>query len=135
MTTTSDLPQTQKALVQVKYGEPLELQSIAVPQPGPGSVTVQILSNPVLSYAKNVYNGVRKYPYPTPLVPGASAVGRIAATGPDTTSLSVGQLVNVDCFIHARDEPSTAFLLGVHEGYSPGSQALMRGEWRNSNQA
>ena len=66
------------------------------------------------------------------MIPGTSAIGRIAAVGPDATSLKEGQLVYVDCFIRGRDDQTAVFLGGVHEGYSPQSQRMMRGEWRDS---
>jgi threonine dehydrogenase-like Zn-dependent dehydrogenase len=41
----------------------------------------------------------------------------------------------MDTFIHGRDDPSAAFLLGVHEGHTPGSKHLMAGEWRDATYA
>ncbi|KAF2179431.1 GroES-like protein [Zopfia rhizophila CBS 207.26] len=129
------LPATQKALLQTTYAEPLEVKTIPTPEPLPGTVVVKILSAPVLSYAKEVYNGKRKYPYPTPFTPGSSAVGRMAALGPDATSQKLGQLVYIDCTIRSRDNPSDVFLMGLHEGFSDGSRKLMSEVWRNGSWA
>ena len=126
------LPPTQRALVLTSTSEPPVVQTIATPQPGPGSVIVKVLVANVVSYMREVYNGQRNYPFPTPLVIGTSAVGRVAAVGPDATTLEPGQLVLVDVVIRARDDPSTAFLAGLHQGITPGGAKLMQGEWRNS---
>lgn len=67
---------------------------------------------------------------PTPLTIGATAIGRIAAIGPDSVKLNIGQLVIADCYIRARDDHETSFLAGVHDGYSAGSKKLAR-EWRD----
>jgi len=75
--------------------------------------------------------GKRPYPYPLPFVPGTSAIGRVYAVGPDATSLKPGQLVHVNCFIRGRDDPTTVFLMGLHEGFTDGSRRLMHGEWRD----
>ncbi|KAF2264239.1 NAD(P)-binding protein [Lojkania enalia] len=100
------LPATQGALVQTVYAGPLEVKNVSVPQPTPGSVVVKILAAPVLSYAKEVYDGTRKYPYPTPITPGSS-----------------------------RDDESCIFLMGLSEGFSPGSKKLMGENWRDGTWA
>jgi threonine dehydrogenase-like Zn-dependent dehydrogenase len=93
----------------------------------------------VISYIRDVYDHVRpstrKYPFPTPLVIGTSGLARIASVGPDTTAFTPGQLVFVDSFIRARDDPTSAFLLGIHEGHTEGSKILMRGQWRDATYA
>ena len=67
-----------------------------------------------------------------PLVPGTSAIGRIAAIGPDATLLKPGDLVHFDCTIRGRDNPAAVCLSGIHDGYTEGSKKLMSGEWRDS---
>ena len=83
----------------------------------------------------DVYNGAPAYPFPTPLVTGTSAIGRIASAGPDATLLSPGKLVLIDSMVRGRDDPTAAFLLGIHEGYTEGSRTLMRGEWKDATYA
>src|SRR2546430_15569922 len=70
---------------------------------------------PYTTLFRSIYNGTRKYSYPTPLVTGSSAVGRVAAVGPDATTLVPGQLVFVDCVIRGRDDSSAIFLSGLTE--------------------
>lgn len=128
-----EIPEQQKALVLDAY--PPKVETIPTPKAGPGSAVVLIIAANVLAYAKEAFSGERPYPLPKPLTIGASAVGRIAAIGPDTTTLKPGQLVIVDAFIHGRDEPSATILSGLHEGMTDASRALMRGEWRDSTYA
>lgn len=66
-----------------------------------------------------------EYPYPTPLTAGSSAIGRVHALGPDSTSLKKDQLVVVDIMFRSRDDHTDAFLSAIHEGYTPGSKKLM----------
>lgn len=124
------LPQMHNALVQEEYAKPLVVKSLPTPQPTPGSAIVRILYAPIISYMRDVYNGKRKYAYQTPLVPGTSAIGRVAATGPDAVLLQVGDLVYFDCTIHGRDDADAIFLMGLSEGGTDGSRKLMRDEWR-----
>jgi threonine dehydrogenase-like Zn-dependent dehydrogenase len=129
------LPKTHQALVQTTYGSPLELKIVPTPGVRPGDAIVKIIASCVISYAKQVYDGTRKYPYPTPIVPGTGAIGRVAALGPDSTALSIGQLVLVDGVIHSRDDPNDIFLHGLHEGGRLGSRKLMRDVWRDGTWA
>jgi threonine dehydrogenase-like Zn-dependent dehydrogenase len=133
--TSNTLPSTQTALVQSEYAEALELKTIPVPEVIPGSAIIKISAAPVISYSKHVYNGTRKYPYPTPLTPGTSGVGRVVALGPDSTLLKLEQLVLIDCVIRGRDNPKDIFLMGLHDGFSAGSKKLMRDIWRNGTWA
>jgi D-arabinose 1-dehydrogenase-like Zn-dependent alcohol dehydrogenase len=132
---TQTLPPTSRALVQHIYAEPLTVEQVPTPQPTPGSAIIKILSVGVVSYTRDVLNGNRKYPYPTPFTPGTSAIGRVAALGPDAVLLTVGQLVYIDCVIRGRDDSNAIILSGITEGGSEGSRKLMRGEWRNSTYA
>ena len=135
MDLVDSLPKTHRALVLNSKSEPPTVQSIPTPKPTPGSAVVRVLGAGVISYSRNIYNGKRQYAYPTPLVIGTSAIGRIAAVGPDATLLTPGQLVHVDSTIRGRDDPGANFLSGVHEGFTEGSRKLMRGEWRDSTYA
>ncbi|KAF2668057.1 alcohol dehydrogenase [Microthyrium microscopicum] len=128
---TDSLPANHKALVQEVYAKPLVVKSIPTPRPTPGSAVIEILHAPIISYTRDVYNGKRKYPYPTPLVTGASAIGRVAATGPDATLLKEGDLVYFDCTIRGRDDSSAIILAGIAESGTEGSRILFHGEWRD----
>lgn len=64
------------------------------------------------------------------MITGGRAVGRIVATGPDTTSLEHGQLVLIEPFIRARDDPTVWIMWGAMEGTSAGSKKLFADNWR-----
>ncbi|RKK94822.1 hypothetical protein BFJ71_g8689 [Fusarium oxysporum] len=124
----SDLPEQHQALVLEDREAGFELKTLSTPQPGPGSAIILIESAGILPYHHQV---IRHYPIPIPLVGGFSAIGRIAAIGPDAVALQLGQLVYVDCVIHARDDPDEFFLSAVIEGFTDGSKKLMRDVWRD----
>ncbi|EIN06716.1 hypothetical protein PUNSTDRAFT_145229 [Punctularia strigosozonata HHB-11173 SS5] len=129
------LPTSHRALKLISRDQPLSLQTVPTPQAGPGSVVVRVLAANVISYAKEVYTGVRPYPFPTPFTHGSSSIARVVACGPDATSLKPGQLVLFECTIRGRDDPTAACLSGLAEGFTEGGAALMRGEWRDSTYA
>jgi NADPH:quinone reductase-like Zn-dependent oxidoreductase len=109
----------------------LQVKKLPTPQPGLGNAIIRIEAAEVLSYYRDVYNGNRHYSFPTPLVGGLNAIGRIAALGPDSTCLEEGHLTYVDCVIHARDDPDTPFLSATHDSHAEGSKKLMRDVWRD----
>lgn len=84
---------------------------------------------------REICDGTRQYAFPMPLVIGSSAIGRVAAIGPDTTSLKTGQLVHVNILVRGHDDPTALFLFGVHEGFTEGSRKLIDGEWRDTTYA
>jgi len=51
----------------------------AHPAIGTGEVLVDVVAAPVLSYTGEVLSGARRYLLPTPVVPGAGAIGRVRA--------------------------------------------------------
>lgn len=132
---TSSLPPQYRALVIDSVGADFQVQMRSTPRPGPGSAIVHILEAAVLSYQREVYSGERPYPFPLPLVGGYSAVGRVAAIGPDATALHPGDLVWVDCVVRARDDKGVLYLWGIHEGFTEGSRKLMRDIWRDGTYA
>jgi alcohol dehydrogenase len=101
-----------KAAVLNAFGEPLAIQTVPDPVLGTGEVIVDVVAAGVTSYAANVFNGSRSYLLDTPVVPGPGGVGRVRATGPDSTRLKVGDWVFCDSTIRARDDSASQILLG-----------------------
>ncbi|KAL9116261.1 MAG: hypothetical protein Q9227_000632 [Pyrenula ochraceoflavens] len=124
-----------RALVLEKQGDPLVLKEIPTPKPVHGSIIVKILSANLEPGMKTIISGERGFGLPHPCVPGARAVGRIAMTGPDTTSLREGQLVLVDPFVRARDDPNVFGLLGAFDGSTPDAKKWFADNWRNGTWA
>lgn len=74
---------------------------------GTGEVIVDVVAAGVLPYAKEVLSGERKYLLNLPVVPGAGAIGRVRAVGPDATRLAVGDWVCCDPTVRSRDSALT----------------------------
>ena len=132
---SDEMPKTHRALVLSAPGVPPEVKTIPTPQPTPGSAVVRILVANMAPIIRDVYNGTSQKKYPTPLVTGSSAIGRVAAVGQDATLLTPGQLVLVDWVIRGRDDSTAVCVSGFWDGISDGSRKLMRGEWRDSTYA
>lgn len=94
-----------KAAVLTAFGAPLSIQTLPGPVAGPGEIVVDIKAAPILPYAKGIFSGERAYPLIPPMVPGCGAIGRVAAVGPDATTLRVGDWVFCDPTLRARDNP------------------------------
>ena len=131
MAAQDKLPETMKALVLESTSKPPTVQTVQTPQPTLGSAIVRVLAVSTISYMRDIYNGKRSYPYPMPIIPGTSAVGRVAAVGPDATKLKPGDLVLVDITIRSRDDPTDVYLAAIHEGFTPGSAKLMKDVFRD----
>ncbi|KAF7185293.1 Alcohol dehydrogenase 4, mitochondrial [Pseudocercospora fuligena] len=128
---TYTLPETMRALVLHSTSTSPKVETVPCPRPTTGSAIVKILAANVISYTRDVYNGKKNYPFPTPLIPGFSAIARISALGPDATKLKIGDLVFLDTIVRSRDEPSDVYLCAVTEGFTEGSKKLMREVWRD----
>ena len=133
---SQSLPLTHRALVCVSRDEPFKLEEQRpVPQLTSGSAIVRVLAVHIISYLGDIYTGKRPLSFPTPLVPGGSCVARVAAVGPDATSLKPGQLVFSHIFLVGRDDPDQRSLLGIFSGATPAAQNLMEHEWRDASLA
>lgn len=93
-----------KAAMFKAIGQPLVIEDIPEPVPGAGEALVRVLAAPVLSYAQEVFTGVRDYPLLLPLAPGPGAIGLMEKAGPDATRLKPGQLVFCDPTVRSRDD-------------------------------
>ena len=131
MAAQNELPDKMKALVLRFTSEPPAIETVPTPQPTLGSALVRVLAASAISYTRDVYNGKRNYPYPMPIIPGFSAIGRVVAVGPDATKLKPGDLVFIDCTVRSRDDPTDVFLAAVHESYTPGAAKLMKDVFRD----
>ncbi|KAF2689157.1 GroES-like protein [Lentithecium fluviatile CBS 122367] len=122
---------TYKALVHNAPDQPLTLKTLPVPtSPLPlGTALVQPLYSNIASYTRSLVNGKYTRPVAYPFLPGHSCVARIEAVGADATFLKPGDIVWVDSFITARDDPDTQFLLGFFGGVTPAAQGLMAKAW------
>ncbi|KAK9773221.1 putative alcohol dehydrogenase protein [Seiridium cardinale] len=133
--TAEQAPSHYRALVLDSVGADLRIEQRSMPDAVPGSVVVRILTTPVLSYQRDIYDGTRAYPFSTPIVGGGSAVARVVSVGPDATVLQPGKLVWVDCFVRGRDNSDAVLLWGIHEGSSESSKKLAHEVWHDGTYA
>jgi alcohol dehydrogenase len=96
-----------KAAVLKEFGTPLAIESLPDPILGTGEVIVDVVAAPVLSYMNEVISGERKYLMLLPQAPGAGAIGRVRAVGPDSTRLAIGDWVYCDPTVRSRDDALT----------------------------
>lgn len=130
------LPTSMKALIVKAPGQPLQLATLPVPSVTPGSAIVKILTVQAGRGIPHVIDGSEGLPFPPNFIPGIHAVGRVVATGPDATSLKIGQLVMIEGFIRARDDPDEVnVLLGLTSGFSAEAQKFMADNWYVESQA
>ncbi|KAL9610116.1 MAG: hypothetical protein Q9167_005162 [Letrouitia subvulpina] len=126
---------THRALILSSTNAPASVENVPKPMATPGSAVVRIIVANVLPYARAVYSGNRGAPFPTPLVIGSTAIGRVDSVGPDASSLCPGHLVWVDIMIRARDDPNNSILFGYRTGLTEAGKKLIEGEWRDATYA
>jgi len=95
------------AAVLEQFDRPLVVRTHPDPVLGTGEVLVDVAAAGVLPYSDEVFSGRRGYLLEPPIVPGAGAVGRVRAVGPDATRLAVGDWVLCDPTVRARDDART----------------------------
>ncbi len=116
-----------KAAILKAFGLPLAVEALPDPVLGTGEAIVDVAAAGVLPYATEVFSGARRYLLDLPIVPGAGAVGRVRAVGPDATRLAVGDWVLCDPTVRARDDALTPDI--TLQGWSargPGGLRLAR---------
>ncbi|XYH98376.1 zinc-binding dehydrogenase [Sorangium sp. So ce1128] len=93
-----------KAAVLKSFGSPLAIEALPDPILGTGEVIVDVVAAPVVSYANEAFSGARGFLLDLPLAPGAGAIGRVRAVGPDATRLAAGDWVCCDPTVRSRDD-------------------------------
>lgn len=86
---------SMRAAVAEKFGEPLVLRELPVPQPGSSQVLVRIVASGVCHTDIHAINGDWPLKPRLPLIPGHEACGHVAALGSGVSSLKEGDRVGV----------------------------------------
>lgn len=123
------IPATMRALVCPDVGQPLTLTTVPTPTVVAGSVLVKVLASTIDSHLPHILSGASGFTFPKNNVPGSTAIGRVVATGQDSTTLRVGALVLLEPWVRARDDPDVQILWGIYDGPSPASKKFMRDNW------
>lgn len=128
-----DLPTQYRALQLETIGAHLQLKTLPNPQPGPGNATIRIEIAEVLSYHREIYNGSRHYSFPTPIVGGINAIGRIAALGPDATVLIpwhfVGRNITLKGKLMYERNDVVQLMKMLERGLFPRGEAFVETKW------
>ena len=113
-----------KAAVLKAFGTSLTIETLPDPVLGTGEVIVDVVATSVLPYTNEVLSGERNYMLTLPVVPGLGAIGRVRATGPDATRLTVGDWVVCDPTVRSRDDALTPDI--TLQGWSARGEGGMR---------
>jgi alcohol dehydrogenase len=113
-----------KAAVLETIGSPLVVRDVAEPVLGTGEVVVDVSAAEVLTYAGDVFSGIRGFLLTPPVIPGAGAVGRVRAMGPDAARLAVGDWVFCDPTVRSRDDATATTI--VLQGLTAGDERGLR---------
>ncbi|WP_236201997.1 alcohol dehydrogenase AdhP [Pseudomonas pseudonitroreducens] len=93
MSTT--LPTTMKAAVVHAFGQPLRIEEVKVPLPGPGQILVKIEASGVCHTDLHAAEGDWPVKPSLPFIPGHEGVGFVAAVGAGVTRVKEGDRVGV----------------------------------------
>ena len=87
--------QKMRAAVVHKFGEPLAIDELPVPEPGPGEIVVRLVATGVCHTDLHAARGDWAVKPSLPLVPGHEGVGHVAAVGAGVTHVKEGDTVGV----------------------------------------
>lgn len=89
------LPKTMQAAVVEKFGEPLVVREVPVPNPGPGQALVEISASGVCHTDLHAAEGDWPVKPTLPFTPGHEGAGTVVELGPGVTHLKVGDRVGI----------------------------------------
>lgn len=89
-----EIPESMRAMVLERQGEPLQMRQIPVPEPGRGQILIKVSACGVCRTDLHIVDGELKKPR-LPLIPGHEIVGRVVKAGEGVADLSPGDRVGV----------------------------------------
>jgi len=89
------MSKTMKAAVVRAFGDPLTIEQLPVPEPGPGEILVRVAATGVCHTDLHTARGDWAAKPSLPLVPGHEGVGHVAAVGAGADGVREGDLVGV----------------------------------------
>ena len=87
--------QTMRAAVVRAFGEPLRIEEVPIPRPGPGEVLVKVVATGVCHTDLHAADGDWPVKPALPFIPGHEGAGIVAAVGAGVTGLKEGDPVGV----------------------------------------
>ncbi|KAJ4172628.1 hypothetical protein NW754_002830 [Fusarium falciforme] len=131
-------PEITKSLIVPAFNEPLILEKSLTPTAtAPGTALVRVLSTSVRPHNRNGFAGKGFLSFTLPFAPGDTAVARVLSVGDGAVAVKPGQLVFINGFVAARDDPDgTRVLIGLHDGGGKARDVeifgLYKGLWRDT---
>jgi len=89
------MQKTMKAAVVRVFGQPLAIEDVPVPVPGPGEMLIRVVASGVCHTDLHAINGDWPVKPKLPLIPGHEGVGYVAALGPGVLGFKEGDPVGV----------------------------------------
>ena len=89
-----DIPTTMRAMLLEQPGQPLRLQEMPVPQPGPEQVLLKVRACGVCRTDLHILDGELTEPK-LPLIPGHQIVGEVVQAGENAARFRLGQRLGV----------------------------------------
>ncbi|MBV8066496.1 MAG: alcohol dehydrogenase AdhP [Candidatus Eremiobacteraeota bacterium] len=89
------MAKTMKAAVVREFGQPLVIEELPVPVPGPGELLVEVVACGVCHTDLHAAEGDWPVKPAPPFVPGHETAGRVAALGGGVTNYKVGDAVGI----------------------------------------
>jgi propanol-preferring alcohol dehydrogenase len=89
------MAKSMKAAVVSELGNPLAIEQVPVPTPGPGEVLVKIIATGVCHTDLHAADGDWPVKPSPPFIPGHEGAGIVAAVGPGVTRLKEGDPVGI----------------------------------------
>ncbi|WP_176038619.1 alcohol dehydrogenase AdhP [Brucella tritici] len=89
------MTKTMRAAVVHNFGQPLHIEQVPVPVPGPGEVLVKVMACGVCHTDLHAADGDWPVTPSPPFIPGHEAAGIVVELGPGVSELKVGDKVGV----------------------------------------
>lgn len=89
------MPQTMKAAVVHAFHQPLTIDEVPVPEPGPGQIVMKVVASGVCHTDLHAAEGDWPVKPKLPLIPGHEGVGYVAAVGAGVKGISEGERIGV----------------------------------------
>ena len=86
---------TMRAAVVRAFGEPMSIEELPIPTPGPGEVLLRLVASGVCHTDVHAADGDWPVKPSLPFIPGHEAVGDVVALGPGVRGVAVGDRVGV----------------------------------------
>ena len=86
---------TMKAAVVRKFGQPLSIDEVKIPEPGLGEILVKVVASGVCHTDLHAANGDWPVKPTPPFIPGHEAIGHVAKVGKGVLGLKEGDIVGV----------------------------------------